>query len=264
MAEIRFAGVHHRFGERVVLDGIDLTLTERRVGIVGANGSGKSTLARMINGLVRPTTGTVTVDGLDTIAKRATVRRRVGFVFTDPDNQIVMPTVAEDVAFSLRRSGLATAEVAERVRQTLARFDLAGPRRSPDPPALRRAEAAAGAGGGAGHRAAGAGRRRADDAAGPAATPGWCNDLLAGLPDEQVVLVTHHLHLLDGFDRVVVLHEGRWSRTAPPTRRCAAYTGAADMTVDRPVPAGNLRAASDPGRLEGSRACWSRSPASCC
>ena len=109
VAEIRFTAVHHRFGDRVVLDGIDLTLTERRVGIVGANGSGKSTLARMINGLVSPTSGTVTVDGLDTTAKGREVRRRVGFVFTDPDNQIVMPTVAEDVGFSLRRSGLSKA-----------------------------------------------------------------------------------------------------------------------------------------------------------
>ena len=55
------------------------------------------------------------MDGLDTTAKGREVRRRVGFVFTDPDNQIVMPTVAEDVAFSLRRSGLSKQEIAERV-----------------------------------------------------------------------------------------------------------------------------------------------------
>ena len=125
MGEIRFAGVHHRFGERVVLRSVELTLTEPRIGLVGANGSGKSTLARMINGLVRPTSGTVTVDGLDTVSDGRAVRRRVGFMFTDPDNQIVMPTVAEDVAFSLRRSKLSAAEVADRVGRTLARFDLA-------------------------------------------------------------------------------------------------------------------------------------------
>src|SRR6478752_10522305 len=126
MAEIRFTSVHHRFGERQVLGGVDLRLTEHRIGIVGANGSGKSTLARMINGLVSPTSGTVTVDGLDATAKGREVRRRVGFVFTDPDNQIVMPTVAEDVGFSLRRSGLTKEQLADRVAQILDRFGLAG------------------------------------------------------------------------------------------------------------------------------------------
>ena len=119
MSEICFRQVRHSYGDRTVLDGIDLTLTERRVGIVGANGSGKSTLARMINGLVVPSAGAVTVDGFDTAKKGREVRKRVGFVFTDPDHQIVMPTVAEDVAFSLRRSGLGKAERADRVREIL-------------------------------------------------------------------------------------------------------------------------------------------------
>ncbi|MET0956857.1 MAG: ATP-binding cassette domain-containing protein, partial [Cryobacterium sp.] len=64
-AGIRFDGVSHGFDARPVLHGIDLNLTERRIGIVGANGSGKSTLARIINGLVVPDTGSVTVNGLD-------------------------------------------------------------------------------------------------------------------------------------------------------------------------------------------------------
>src|SRR5690606_35983304 len=70
--------------------------------------------------------GSVTVDGLDTARKGREVRRKVGFVFTDPDHQIVMPTVAEDVAFSLRRSGLGKEEREARVRQVLADFGLAG------------------------------------------------------------------------------------------------------------------------------------------
>ena len=109
MSEIRFENVRHGYGDRSVLREVSLTLTERRIGIVGSNGSGKSTLARMINGLVTPTSGRVVVDGLDVAKKGAAVRRRVGFVFTDPDNQIVMPTVAEDLAFSLRRSGASKA-----------------------------------------------------------------------------------------------------------------------------------------------------------
>lgn len=89
--------------ERVVrlLGPVSLRLAEPRVAVVGANGSGKSTLARLVNGLVRPSSGAVRVDGLDTRA--AAVRARVGFLFTDPDSQLLMATPAEDVALSLRR-----------------------------------------------------------------------------------------------------------------------------------------------------------------
>jgi len=223
MAEIRFTSVHHRFGERQVLGGVDLRLTEHRIGIVGANGSGKSTLARMINGLVSPTSGTVTVDGLDATAKGREVRRRVGFVFTDPDNQIVMPTVAEDVGFSLRRSGLSKAEIAQRVSDTLARFGLAGHADHPT------------------HLLSGGQKQLLALAAvlvtGPSVIVAdepttlldlrnarMVSDLLGGMP-EQLVLVTHHLHLLDGFDRVVVLDAGRVVADGPPAAALPAYTG---------------------------------------
>ncbi|WP_182113710.1 MULTISPECIES: energy-coupling factor ABC transporter ATP-binding protein [unclassified Actinotalea] len=101
-----------------------LTLAERRVAVVGANGSGKSTLARLVNGLVLPSAGAVRVDGLDTLRDGAAVRRRVGFTFTDPDAQIVMPTPVEDVALSLRRLDLPADERAERAREVLARYGL--------------------------------------------------------------------------------------------------------------------------------------------
>jgi biotin transport system ATP-binding protein len=123
---IRLAGVTHRYGDRVVLRDVSLELDGPRTAVIGANGSGKSTLARLLNGLVLPTEGTVTVNGLDTRQDGTAVRRKVGFVFTDPDAQIVMPTVAEDVAFSLRRKGLTAAERRERVDAMLARFGLAG------------------------------------------------------------------------------------------------------------------------------------------
>jgi biotin transport system ATP-binding protein len=222
VAEIRFTAVHHRFGDRVVLEDLDLTLSEHRIGIVGANGSGKSTMARMINGLVRPTSGSVTVDGLDTTAKGREVRRRVGFVFTDPDNQIVMPTVAEDVAFSLRRSGLTKPEIAQRTREVLRRFDLDEHADHPT------------------HLLSGGQKQLLAIAAvlitGPdvivADEPTtlldlrnarMVNDLLAGMP-EQVVLVTHHLHLLERFDRVVVLDSGRVVADGVPDSAVNAYT----------------------------------------
>lgn len=105
---IRFEGVSVSAptvdGDVTVLADVDLELTERRVALVGANGSGKSTLARLVNGLVTPTAGRVVVDGLDVAERGRDVRRRVGFVFTDPSAQLVMPTVLEDVALSLRRT----------------------------------------------------------------------------------------------------------------------------------------------------------------
>jgi len=218
---IHVDGVTHRFGDRTVLDGVTVELTERRVGVVGANGSGKSTFARLLNGLVLPTRGRVTVDGQDTRRQGAAVRRRVGFVFTDPDAQIVMPTVAEDVAFSLRRSGLDRDAVRRRVLEVLGRFDLAGHADHPahllsggqkqllalsavlvtepevlvcdEPTTLLDARNA--------HRVAG---------------------LLAELP-QRVVLVTHHLEQLAGFDRVLVFDEGRLVADGSPAEAVGAY-----------------------------------------
>lgn len=86
-----------------ILEPTSLTLTEDRISIIGANGSGKSTLARLINGLVLPVSGSVEVDGLDTQKQGAAVRRKVGYLFTDASNQLIMPTGIEDVALSLRR-----------------------------------------------------------------------------------------------------------------------------------------------------------------
>lgn len=88
--------------ETVLLRPLTLELTEPRVAVIGANGSGKSTLLRLVNGLTRPTTGSVEVDGLDSVARARDVRRKVGFLFTDPLSQLVMPVVAEDVELSLR------------------------------------------------------------------------------------------------------------------------------------------------------------------
>lgn len=90
--------------DQVILRETSLTLTEQRVALVGANGSGKSTLARLLNGLVTPTSGRVSVDGLDVARDGRAVRRKVAFSFTDPAAQLVMPTALEDVALSLRRT----------------------------------------------------------------------------------------------------------------------------------------------------------------
>ena len=218
---IRFEGVGHAYGDRVVLRDVHLDLAEPRIGIIGANGSGKSTLARMINGLVTPTTGRVTVGGRDVAADGAAVRRRVGFVFPDPDAQIVMPTVAEDVAFSLRRRRLGAAETAALVDDVLARFSLADHR---DHPAYQLSS----------------GQKQLLALAAILVTEPEvlvCDEpttlldlrhsrqvaaLLADLP-QQVVLVTHHLELVADWDRVIVIDEGRVVADGPGRSSVPAY-----------------------------------------
>jgi biotin transport system ATP-binding protein len=128
---IELQSVSHSFGDRPVLRDLNLTLTERRIAVVGANGSGKSTFVRLLNGLLIPDDGTVRVDDLDTRTDARAVRRRVGFVFQDPDIQIVMPTVEEDIAFGLKNLKLDRAEIARRVDWVLTRYGLAGHRDHP-------------------------------------------------------------------------------------------------------------------------------------
>jgi biotin transport system ATP-binding protein len=214
-------GVGHVYGDRVVLADLDVRLTERRIGVVGANGSGKSTFARLLNGLVVPTAGTVHVDGLDTRTSVREVRRRVGFVFQDPDAQIVHPTVAEDAAYGLENQGVPPAVRAERVAEVLERYGLAG---HADHPA---------------HLLSG-GQKQLLAIAGvlvmrPARIvfdePTTLLDLvntrrvtqvIAELP-QQVVVVTHDLELLEDFDRVLVIDEGRLVQDGAPADSVAAY-----------------------------------------
>lgn len=89
-------------GDRTLLDGINLELTESRIAVIGANGSGKSTLLKLLNGLLMPTSGAVTVEGHDTASAGKAVRGVVGFIFTDPLSQLLMSTPLEDIELSLR------------------------------------------------------------------------------------------------------------------------------------------------------------------
>ncbi|MGB3374060.1 MAG: ATP-binding cassette domain-containing protein, partial [Microbacterium sp.] len=82
--------------ETVLLQDVSLRLTAARTAVIGANGSGKSTFARLLNGLRTSTSGSIRVQGLDPVRDAARLRRRVGFVFTNPEAQILMPTPAED------------------------------------------------------------------------------------------------------------------------------------------------------------------------
>ena len=221
MSEIVFERVSHRFDAETVVDDVSLRLSEHRIGIVGANGSGKSTLARMINGLVSPTIGRVSVDGLDLARHAREVRRKVGFVFTNADNQIVMPTVREDVAFTLRRHKLNPTDAAARVEAALERVGLAelGDR--------------------AAHRLSGGQKQLlaiasvlvADPAIVVADEPTTLLDArnarrigehFASL-DQQLIVVSHHLELLESFDRVIVMEAGRVVADDEPRFALDAY-----------------------------------------
>ena len=124
--EIALDGVRVDLDGRRILDDLSVRVQASRIAVIGPNGSGKSTFARLLNGLVAPTAGTVRVHGLNVASQTRRVRERVGFVFTNPDAQILMPTVAEDVRFSLRGSGLARAEIAERAMAVLRAHGLDG------------------------------------------------------------------------------------------------------------------------------------------
>lgn len=225
MPLIELTRVGHSYGAgstaRVVLRDLHLRLVEERIGVIGANGSGKSTFVRLLNGLVVPTHGQVRIDGLDTRSKAKAVRHKVGFVFTDPDAQIVMPTVAEDIAFGLRRRGLDRGEVARRVDAALAAYGLTDHR---DHPA---------------HLLSGGQKQLLALASVMVTEPevlvmdepttllDLANsrriaDVIAALP-QQVVLITHHLDLLDAFDRVLVFDGGTVAFDGLPGEARAHY-----------------------------------------
>lgn len=109
------------------LKNLSLTVEEGEyIALIGPNGSGKSTLARHLNAILLPTGGIVTVDGFVTTQEehRWEIRRRVGMVFQNPDNQIVATTVEEDVAFGLENLGIETSMMAQRVTEALEMVGL--------------------------------------------------------------------------------------------------------------------------------------------
>lgn len=121
---IRLDAVNVGLGDVDVLRDVSGEFDARTVAVIGENGSGKSTFARLLGGLVKRTSGSLSVLGVDPDRQAAELRRRVAVVFSNPDAQIIMPTVAEDVAFSLRGEKLSRAERAERVDAALRRFGL--------------------------------------------------------------------------------------------------------------------------------------------
>ena len=125
--DVRFDYVYENEAPQVVLQGVNLTIEKGSfVALLGHNGCGKSTLAKHFNALLLPTGGQVLVEDMDTAAEANTypIRRRVGMVLQNPDNQLVSTIVEEDVAFGPENLGLPPAEIRARVDAALAAVDM--------------------------------------------------------------------------------------------------------------------------------------------
>jgi len=115
MIDIQNLHYHYPDGTRA-LKGIDLSISDGEFLLTcGPNGSGKTTLIRLMSGLLKPSAGSIHINGLDPIHSSREVRRLVGMVFQDPDSQIVGETVKEDIAFGPENLGLPVEEISERV-----------------------------------------------------------------------------------------------------------------------------------------------------
>lgn len=208
-------------GTRTILQDVSAELAEMRVAVLGANGSGKSTLLRLTNQLMPVTEGRVEVDGIDVAAAPHKARAKVGFVFTDPLSQLVMPTPAEDVELSLRRT----------IRDRRARRD-----RALELLAARGLERIADASvydisGGERQLVALTSVLAVEPSVLVLDEPSTLLDLrnrenlravLAELP-QQVLLATHDLELAADAERVLVIDNGRLVIDAAPAEAIAGY-----------------------------------------
>ena len=222
--EFRDAAVNYD-GEQILAP-LNVSLTEQRIGVIGSNGSGKSTTVRLINGLIEPTSGLVLYDGLTPEKHGKEIRKRVGFVFSDAESQIVMPRVADDVAFSLRRFKLPRDEVKRRVAEVLERFELTD-RAEHSPHTLS---------GGEKQMLALASVLVIEPDTIIADEPTTLLDLrnrrrivreLMAL-DQQLIVVTHDLEMLRDFDRVLVIDDGQLVYDGAPGEAIAFYTDLMD------------------------------------
>ena len=210
-----------RYDGLSVLRNVTLALAEKRIAIVGSNGSGKSSFARLLNGLQLPSDGTVRVDGFDTRKDGKQVRKKVGFVFQNPDNQIVFPVVDEDLAFGLKNLKLPAPLIEQKITEVLERYDMLPFRKYSS------------------HHLSG-GQKQLIAISGVLAMepaylvmdePTTLLDLrnkrrIAGVIDslpQTAIVVSHDLDFLRGFDRVIAFEDGRVVIDDAPSPALARY-----------------------------------------
>jgi biotin transport system ATP-binding protein len=219
--DIRFEEAEARFEKRLILHPLTLSLSERRIGVIGLNGSGKTTFVRMINGLVAPAGGRVTVNGLDTIKEADKVRSQTGFIFQNPQNQIILPILKEDIALGLKSRKLSRQQTDAAVEAVLSRFGI---------PHLADRRA---------HELSGGELQLAALASVLVTNPGI---LIMDEPtnqldlrnrslvqrtidalDENVIVISHDLDLVADFDRLLLFHQGRLAADGRPRDVISRY-----------------------------------------
>lgn len=125
---IHIQNLHHRYPDGTyALRGINLRIEKGEFLLIcGSNGSGKTTLLRTMSGLLKPSDGSILINGSDSVKDSLKVRQSVGMVFQDPDSQIVGETVKEDVAFGPENLGISLKEIGERVDWAIEKMGLQG------------------------------------------------------------------------------------------------------------------------------------------
>src|SRR5437588_826603 len=210
------------------------------VAIIGQNGSGKSTLAKLLAAILKPTSGTVKVDGLDTTSGGEdlwTIRQRVGIVFQNPDDQLVANTVIDDIAFGPENLGLPRFEIKERIQEAITLLELGSYAQ------MMVNELSVGQ------------KQRVAIAGVLAMRPRYLlldepTTMISGhtarqlletvqrLAREQnvaVIHITHFMHEVTSFKRVIVMHEGRLLMDGTPTDIFARANELREVGLDVPM-----------------------------
>ncbi|MFW8566749.1 energy-coupling factor ABC transporter ATP-binding protein [Orrella sp. 11846] len=211
---VEFEGVRLERGEQCILRDVSLRLSESRIGIVGPNGAGKSSFARLLNGLLKPQRGRVLFQGVDVQSDLRKIRKQIGFLFQNPDNQLVFPIVREDMDFGLKAHIPDKTLRQTRIDETLARLGI-------DQLADRVV-----------HTLSGGQKQLVALATVLSVEPAmlvldepttqldlrYRNRLVALLQTitQPAIVLTHDLPMLETFDRVLVIADGGVVRDGPP------------------------------------------------